>query len=104
MSAWSAVCKPRWEALGERNLITQSYEVFLPRMASRERQEPTTGAIAIRSRFQPGAQVQFDPGPLAWPEGIFNVDTLEDQGMVPLEFLGKINKVKVNRDGLVRAA
>lgn len=70
----------------------------------RERQDPGTGACAKRSLFQPGAQVQFRAGPFAGLDGVFNVDAGEDRVFVLLEFLGKINKVKVNRDWLVPAA
>lgn len=70
----------------------------------RERQDPATGACAKRSLFQPGAHVQFRAGPFAGLDGVFNVDAGEDRVFVLLEFLGKINKVKVNRDWLVPAA
>lgn len=70
----------------------------------RERQDPATGACAKRSLFQPGAHVQFRAGPFAGLDGVFNVDAGEDRVFVLLEFLGKINKVKVSRDWLVPAA
>lgn len=70
----------------------------------RERQDPATGACAKRSLFQPGVHVQFRSGPFAGLDGVFNVDAGEDRVFVLLEFLGKINKVKVNRDWLVPAA
>ena len=70
----------------------------------RARQDPNTGACAKRSPFKPGAPVQFRAGPFAGLEGVFNVDAGEDRVFVLLEFLGKLNKVKVDRDWIVAAA
>ena len=75
MSAWYAVfCKPRREELAEANFVNQGYRVFLPRLATQRRRD-----------------------------GVFDVETGEDRVFVLLEFLGKINKVKVCRDWLVPA-
>ena len=72
--------------------------------ALRERQDPDTGASARRSLFKPGAQVLFRAGPFSGLDGIFNIDAGEGRVFLLLEFLGKINKVKVCRDWLVPAA
>lgn len=72
--------------------------------ALRGRQDPATGACARRSLFQTGEAVQFRTGPFAGLEGVFEVEAGEDRVFVLLEFLGKINKVKVSRDWLVAAA
>ncbi len=71
--------------------------------ALRARQDPGSGACARRSVFQPGAAVEFRSGPFAGLEGVFEVEAGEDRVFVLLEFLGKVNKLKVSRDWLVAA-
>jgi transcriptional antiterminator RfaH len=69
----------------------------------RARQDPDTGACARRSLFKPGAPVEFRAGPFTGLDGVFDIDAGEDRVYVLLEFLGKLNKVKVCRDWLVPA-
>jgi transcriptional antiterminator RfaH len=69
----------------------------------RERQDPDTGACARRSLFKPGAPIEFRAGPFTGLDGVFDVEAGDDRVFVLLEFLGKINKVKVCRDWLVPA-
>lgn len=72
--------------------------------ALQARQDSDTGACGRRSPFKPGIAVEFHAGPFAGLDGVFDVDAGEDRVFVLLELLGKINKVKVNRDWLVAAA
>ena len=69
----------------------------------RARQDPDTGACARRSLFKHGAPVEFRAGPFTGREGVFDIEAGEDRAFVLLEFLGKLNKVKVCRDWLVPA-
>jgi transcriptional antiterminator RfaH len=62
-----------------------------------------TGACPRRGLFTPGAPVEFRAGPFKGLEGVFNVEAGDDRVFVLLEFMGKINKVKVCRDWLVPA-
>ena len=71
--------------------------------ALRARQDPDTGACARRSPLKPGARIEFRDGPFTGLDGVFEVEAGEDRVFVLLEFLGKINKVKVCRDWLVPA-
>jgi transcriptional antiterminator RfaH len=70
----------------------------------RQRQDPGTGACAQRSQFKRGAAVQLQAGPFSGLEGVFDIEAGENRVFVLLDFLGKINKVKVDRDWLVPAA
>ena len=72
--------------------------------ALRARQDPDTGVCARRRLFKPGATVAFRAGPFTGLDGVFDVDAGDDRVFVLLEFLGKLNKVKVCRDWLVPAA
>jgi transcriptional antiterminator RfaH len=69
----------------------------------RGRQQPGTDARVRRSLFQAGATVEFRAGPFAGLDGVFDVEAGEGRVFVLLDFLGKINKVKVYRDWLVPA-
>jgi len=70
----------------------------------RLRQDPETGACAGRPLFKPGASVAFRGGPFKGLEGVFELETADDRVVVLLEFLGKINRVRVCRDWVVPAA
>ena len=70
----------------------------------RRRQDPSTGACAQRSPFKRGAAVKLQAGPFTGLEGVFDLEAGENRVFVLLDFLGKINKVKVSRDWLVPAA
>ena len=70
----------------------------------RELQDPLTGACATHSVFAPDAPVKFRAGPFAGLEGVFDGETADERVFVLLNFLGKINQVKVSRDWLVPAA
>ena len=70
----------------------------------RNRQDPGTGACAQRSLFTRGTAVKMHAGPFNGLDGVFEVEAGENRVFVLLEFLGKINKVKVCRDWLVPAA
>ena len=70
----------------------------------RAQHDANTGACASRSKFASGAAVKFDHGPFAGLEGVFAAETADARVFVLLDFLGKVNKVKVSRDWLVPAA
>jgi transcription antitermination factor NusG len=70
----------------------------------RAQHDPNTGACASKSLFAPDAPVKFQRGPFAGLEGVFAADTADARVFVLLEFLGKVNKVRVSRDWLVPAA
>lgn len=57
-----------------------------------------------RPLFGLGEQVRLMEGPLAGMEGVFVQEDGEKRVIVLLEMLGKANKVKVDRDLIVRAA
>ena len=69
----------------------------------RAKLDSSTEASARRSLFKPGAKVEFRAGPFTGLDGAFDVEAGADRVFVLLEFLGKINKVKVCRDWLVPA-
>ena len=71
--------------------------------ALRERQDPNTGACAQRSLFKRGEPIKLRDGPFSGLDGIFDMESGENRAFVLLDFLGKINKVKVCRDWLVPA-
>ena len=70
----------------------------------RAREEPGTGACAKRKVFQPGSAVRFRTGPFAGLDGVFNMEAGQGRAFILLEFLGKLNNVKVVRDWLIPAA
>jgi transcriptional antiterminator RfaH len=70
----------------------------------RDQHDPSTGACAVRSVFARDTPVKFQTGPFAGLEGVFEAETADARVFVLLDFLGKINKVKVSRDWLVPAA
>ena len=70
----------------------------------RARHDADTGACASKSLFAPDAPVTFQSGPFAGLEGVFAAESADARVFVLLEFLGKVNKVKVSRDWLVPAA
>lgn len=72
--------------------------------ALRDQHDPSTGACAVRSVFTRATPVKFQGGPFAGLEGVFEAETADARVFVLLDFLGKINKVKVSRDWLVPAA
>jgi transcriptional antiterminator RfaH len=67
----------------------------------RERLDPATGACAQRNVFKRGAPIKLRDGPFAGLDGVFDLAAGENRVFVLLDFLGKINKVKVCRDWLV---
>ncbi len=67
----------------------------------REKHDPVTGACASRNVFAPSAPVKFRAGPFAGLEGVFEAESGDARVFVLLDFLGKINRVKVARDWLV---
>ncbi len=69
----------------------------------RAQHDPDTGACASKSVFAPAAPVKFHSGPFAGLDGVFAAETADARVFVLLDFLGKINKVKVSRDWLVPA-
>lgn len=71
--------------------------------ALRRRQDPATGACAQRSLFKHGAAIKLRAGPFTGLDGVFDIEAGENRVIVLLDFLGKINKVKVCRDWLVPA-
>lgn len=70
----------------------------------RAKLDSSTEASARRSLFKLGAKVEFRAGPFTGLDGVCQVEAGDDRVFVLLEFLGKINKVKVCRDWLVPAA
>lgn len=70
----------------------------------RARQDPETGVHVRQTVFKRGAPVKFIDGPLAGLEGVFGMDTGTERVVVLLELLGKMNRLKVNRDWLAPAA
>ena len=70
----------------------------------RAQHDPVTGACISRDVFKPHAPVKFHSGPFAGLEGVFAADTADARVFVLLDFLGKINRVKVSRDWLVPTA
>ncbi len=70
----------------------------------RARHDEATGTCASKSLFAPDTPVTFQSGPFAGLEGVFAAESADARVFVLLEFLGKVNKVKVSRDWLVPAA
>ncbi len=70
----------------------------------RAQHDTATGACASKRIFMPAAPVKFHSGPFAGLDGVFAAETADARVFVLLEFLGKLNKVKVSRDWLVPAA
>jgi len=99
---------PVRSTLGVSNLVRFGGEpATLPEAvveSLRQRQDPSTGACAQRSPFKRGAAVKLQAGPFTGLEGVFDIEAGENRVFVLLDFLGKINKVKVSRDWLVPAA
>ncbi len=71
--------------------------------ALRARQAEGEGACARRAPFQRGDAIGFGAGPFAGLQGVFEIEAGEARAFVLLEFLGKLNKVRVERDWLVPA-
>ena len=71
--------------------------------ALKGREVPDTGACGASAPFEPGDPVEFRAGPFAGLEGVFSLEAGEARVYVLLEFLGKLNKVKVERDWLAPA-
>ena len=69
--------------------------------ALRARQDPAAGVHTHRTLFKPGTAVKFVEGPLLGLEGVFSKETGEERVIVLLDFLGKMNSMRVNRDWLV---
>ena len=68
--------------------------------ALRGQHDPVTGACISRNVFKADAPVKFRAGPFMGLEGVFAAETADARVFVLLDFLGKTNKVKVNRDWL----
>ncbi len=62
--------------------------------------DPVSGACTSQSVFKPDAPVKFCAGPFMGLEGVFAAVSADARVFVLLDFLGKTNKVKVNRDWL----
>ena len=71
--------------------------------ALKSHEDPDTGACGRRKPFEPGDPVEFRSGPFAGLDGVFAMDAGQERVFVLLEFLGKVNKVKVDRNWLVPA-
>ena len=85
--------------------VIQSSSHSASNAETRRRQEAAFGKMeATRVRRLRSRLMRFQAGPFAGLDGVVNVDAGEDRVFVLLAFLGKINKVKVNRDWLVAAA
>ncbi len=72
--------------------------------ALRQREDPGAGICARVSPFRHGEAVEFRAGPFAGLNGVFDMEAGEERAFVLLEWLGKVNRLKVNRDWLVPAA
>ena len=57
-----------------------------------------------RPLFSAGEPIKLVEGPLAGMEGVFTQTDGDKRVIVLLELLGKVNKVRVNRDWIARAA
>ncbi len=72
--------------------------------ALRDSADPHTGCHRIEAApFAAGARVRFAAGPLAGLEGVFDMACGDARVIVLLDFLGKTNRLSVNRDWLVAA-
>jgi transcriptional antiterminator RfaH len=72
--------------------------------ALRESADPATGCHRFEvAPFAAGARVRFAAGPLAGLEGVFEMASADARVVVLLDFLGKTNRLTVNRDWLVAA-
>jgi len=70
----------------------------------RDSADPRTGCHRIAAApFAAGARVRFAAGPLAGLEGVFEMASGDARVIVLLEFLGKTNRLAVNRDWLAAA-
>ena len=71
--------------------------------ALKAREDPASGACERKQPFHEGQSVAFRSGPFAGLDGIFDIDAGEERVFVLLELLGKLNRVKVDRNWLVPA-
>ena len=72
--------------------------------ALRDAADPRTGCHRSgRELFAAGARVRFAAGPLAGLEGVFDTACGDARVIVLFDFLGKTNRLSVNRDWLVAA-
>ena len=164
---WHVVsCKPRQEAVAEEHMRRQGFEVYLPRIATRQRRNgawregvqalfpryifvrvdrfqqniapirSTRGVVGLvrfgsepavmpdavlaaiharevagtglhadpARRFKAGERINVLDGPLAGLEGIYASDDGEQRAFILMELLGKMNRVRVSRDWIARAA
>ncbi len=70
----------------------------------RSRADPESGLHRARaSLFPAGTQVRFAAGPFSGLEGVFEMESADARVIVLLEFLGKTNRVTVNRDWVALA-
>ena len=73
--------------------------------ALRQREDAASGMHQDnRPLFSAGDAVKLVDGPLAGMEGVFTEQDGDKRVIVLLELLGKVNKVRVNRDWIARAA
>ena len=84
---------------GRAVIVSEAIVTSLRRM-----HDSATGACVLRSQFKQGTAVQLRHGPLAGLEGVFQCEDGEGRALVLLEFLGKVNKIRVFRDWLAPAA
>jgi transcriptional antiterminator RfaH len=71
--------------------------------ALKSREDPDSGTCDARAPFKPGDAVEFRAGPFAGLDGIFAMESGDDRVYVLLEFLGKLNRVRVDRNWLAPA-
>jgi len=92
---------------GVANLVSfgsRAAEVPTEVIETLQRREAADAASATRRRaFGLGDAVFFREGPFAGLEGIFSAETGEQRVLVLLDFLGKLNRIRVDRDWLVPA-
>lgn len=70
-----------------------------------QREAPDSGLHQEnRPLFCAGEQIRLEEGPLAGMEGVFVEKDGEKRVIVLLELLGKVNKIRVNRDWVVQTA
>lgn len=68
------------------------------------REDVETGLHYVRPTFRPGERVVLREGPFAGIEGVFASEDGDERATLLIELLGKANRVRVDRDWIVRAA
>ena len=105
------VTKARGEAVAKANLERQGYSAFSP-IISQKKAPPvpsssiaalqgTSGAaVGAPLPFNQADKVRLIAGPFAGIEAVFDMPRGEDRAQVPLELLGKVQRLTVNQDDL----